>query len=397
MVARGEYLTRAADCVACHTAPGGKPFAGGMAFPLPFGSLYSTNITPDKDTGIGAWSDEDFVKALHEGVGRDGKHLYPAFPYTSYTLMTRSDVLAVKAYLFSLKPVRNRPPASDISFPFNQRYLIWFWNGLFSPGQRFQPNTGQTPEWNRGAYLVEALGHCGECHTPRNLLYGLSPGRKFAGAIINGWKAYNITSDPAWGIGAWSDAQLTDYLSSGHAEGRSSAAGPMGEAVENSLRFLGEDDIRAMTAYLKSVPAIRDSAGLAAVPTPPAQVHAANAAGSDGSGQSLGLRVFEGACASCHNFDGSGAVSVYASLAGNRTVNDAAAVNATQAILQGARLRTAHGEVFMSAFGTAYSDAEIAAVLNYVTGRFGANTSAIKPDEVAKRRTLSPSLTATMR
>jgi mono/diheme cytochrome c family protein len=397
LVMRGEYLTRAADCIACHTAPGGKPFAGGMAFPLPFGSLYSTNITPDKDTGIGAWSDEDFVKALHEGVGRDGKHLYPAFPYTSYTLMTRSDVLAVKAYLFSLKPVRNRPPASDISFPFNQRYLIWFWNGLFSPGQRFQPNTGQTPEWNRGAYLVEALGHCGECHTPRNLLYGLSPGRKFAGAIINGWKAYNITSDPAWGIGAWSDAQLTDYLSSGHAQGRSSAAGPMGEAVENSLRFLGEDDIRAMTAYLRSVPAIRDSAGLAAVPTPPAQVPAAKAANSGGSGQSLGLRVFEGACASCHNFDGSGAVSVYASLAGNRTVNDAAAVNATQAILQGARLRTAHGEVFMSAFGTAYSDAEIAAVLNYVTGRFGANTSAIKPDEVAKRRTLSPSLTATMR
>ena len=397
MVARGEYLTRAADCIACHTAPGGTPFAGGMAFPLPFGSLYSTNITPDKDTGIGAWSDEDFVKALHEGVGRDGKHLYPAFPYTSYTLMTRSDVLAVKAYLFSLKPVRNRPPASDISFPFNQRYLIWFWNGLFSPGQRFQPNTGQTPEWNRGAYLVEALGHCGECHTPRNLLYGLSSGRKFAGAIINGWKAYNITSDPAWGIGAWSDAQLADYLSSGHAEGRSSAAGPMGEAVENSLRFLSEDDIGAMAAYLKSVPAIDDSAGLAAVQTPSAQVHAAKTAGSAGSGQSLGLRVFEGACASCRSFDGSGAVSVYASLAGNRTVNDAAAVNATQAILQGARLRTAHGEVFMSAFGTAYSDAEIAAVLNYVTGRFGANTSAIKPDEVAKRRTLSPSLTATMR
>jgi mono/diheme cytochrome c family protein len=148
-----------------------------------------------------------------------------------------------------------------------------------------------------------ALGHCGECHTPRNLLYGLSSGRKFAGAMIKGWKAYNITSDPAWCIGAWSDAQLADYLSSGHAEGRSSAAGPMGEAVENSLRFLSEDDIRAMTAYLKSVPAIHDSAGVAAVQTSYAQVHAAKAAGSAGSGQSLGLRVFEGACASCHSFD----------------------------------------------------------------------------------------------
>jgi mono/diheme cytochrome c family protein len=173
LAARGEYLARAADCVACHTAPGGKPFAGGLAFRLPFGTLYSTNITPDKESGIGAWSDEDFVRALQEGAGRDGKHFYPAFPYTSYTLMTRSDVLAIKAYLFSLKPVRNRPPASDISFPFNQRYLIWFWDVLFNPGQRFQPNTGQTPEWNRGAYLVEALGHCGECHTPRNFLFGL--------------------------------------------------------------------------------------------------------------------------------------------------------------------------------------------------------------------------------
>jgi mono/diheme cytochrome c family protein len=161
----------------------------------------------------------------------------------------------------------------------------------------------------------------------------------------------------------------------------------MGEAVENGLRFLCEDDIRAMAAYLTSVPAIHDSADVAAVQTPPsAQAHAQKAAGSAGSGHSLGLRVFEGACASCHSFDGSGAVSDYASLAGNRTVNDAAAVNATQAILQGARLRTAHGEVFMPAFGTAYSDAEIAAVLNYVTGRFGANTSAITPDEVAKRR-----------
>jgi mono/diheme cytochrome c family protein len=386
LVMRGEYLTRAADCFACHTAPGGKPLAGGLAFKLPFGTLYSPNITPDRETGIGAWSDEEFVRALHEGIGRSGQQLYPAFPYPSYTLMTRSDVLSIKAYLFSLKPVRNRPPAIDMSFPFNQRYLMWFWNVLFNPGQRFRPNTGQTPEWNRGAYLAEALGHCGDCHTPRNFLFGLSSSRKFAGAMINGWKAYNITSDPAWGVGGWSDGELADYLSSGHARGRSSAAGPMGEAVDNSLRFLGKDDIRAMAAYLKSVPPISDSADIAAVQTPFAQVQGPKAGGSAGSDQSFGLRVFEGACVSCHSFDGSGVVSAYASLIGNRTVNDAAAVNATQAILQGARLKTPHGEVFMPTFGNAYSDAEIAAVLNYVTGRFGASACGITSDDVAKRR-----------
>jgi mono/diheme cytochrome c family protein len=381
---RGEYLTRAADCFACHTAPGGKPLAGGLAFKLPFGTLYSPNITPDRETGIGAWSDEEFVRALHEGIGRSRQHLYPAFPYPSYSLMTRSDVLAIKAYLFSLTPVRYRPPANDMSFPFNQRYLIWFWNVLFNPGQRFQPNTGQPPEWNRGAYLAEALGHCGDCHTPRNFLFGLSSSRKFAGAMINGWKAYNISSDPVWGVGGWSDGELADYLSSGHARGRSSAAGPMSEAVDNSLRFLGKDDIRAMAAYLKSVPPIGDSADKVAVQTPSAQVQGPKQGGFASSDQSLGLRVFEGACASCHSFDGSGVVSAYASFIGNRTVNDATGTNATQAILQGARLQTSHGEVFMPAFGKAYSAAEIAAVVNYVNGRFGANASAITSDGIGK-------------
>ena len=204
-VARGQYLTRAADCVACHTAPKGTPFAGGRAFKLPFGTLYSTNITPDIESGIGGWGDEDFVRALHEGIRKDGEHLYPAFPYPSYTLLTRGDVLAIKGYLFSLDPVRNVPPANELSFPFNQRYLMVFWNLLFNPDQRFRPNIKQNPEWNRGAYLAEALGHCGDCHTPRNLLQGLSSNRKFAGAVIEGWKAYNITPDPAWGIGDWSD------------------------------------------------------------------------------------------------------------------------------------------------------------------------------------------------
>jgi mono/diheme cytochrome c family protein len=382
----GEYLTRAADCAACHTAPHGKPFAGGRAFNLPFGTLYSPNITPDKQTGIGDWSDDDFVRALHEGISRDGEHLYPAFPYPSYTLMTRDDVLAIKTYLFSLKPIRNAPPANDLAFPFNQRYLMWFWNLLFNPDRRFMPNTSQTAEWNRGAYLSEALGHCGDCHTPRNVFQALDSRQKFVGAVIQGWKAYNITPDPAWGIGAWADRQLVEYLATGHAHRRSTAAGPMGEAVDDSLRFLVKDDIDSMTAYLRSIPPLADSKDPVAVRTPPEERATAEAAVSVGGGEDLGLRVFEGACAGCHSFDGSGTITPYASLAGDRSVNDPAAVNLTEVLFDGARLHTPEGPVFMPTFGAAYSDTEIAAVAKYVTARFGMSASPVSPDEVAKRR-----------
>ena len=272
LVARGEYLARAADCAACHTAPGGKPFAGGLAFKLPMiGTIYSTNITPDKETGIGAWSDDEFVRALHEGIDREGEHLYPAFPYPSYALMTRDDALAIKSYLFSLKPIKFTPPPNDVAFPFNQRYLMTFWNVLFKPGHRFRPNADQAAQWNRGAYLVEALGHCGDCHTPRNILYGLKSQQKFAGELIQGWKAYNITPDPKWGIGAWSDAQLQGYLAHGHADERSSASGPMAEVVDNSLRFLSQDDIGAMAAYMRSVPSRAASGQLAVAEAPAGQ------------------------------------------------------------------------------------------------------------------------------
>ena len=386
VVARGEYLTRAADCAACHTAPGGRPFAGGLPFKLPMiGTIYSTNITPHQETGIGAWSDEEFLNVLHRGIGKGGKHLYPAFPYTSYALMTDSDVLAIKAYLLTLKPVRYTPPPNDIAFPFNQRYLMMFWNALFKPSHRFRPNGDQPAEWNRGAYLVEALGHCGDCHTPRNLLFAVDNKRKFAGAIIQGWKAYNITPDRDWGIGSWSDEQLQGYLSAGHAEGRGSAGGPMSEVVDNSLRYLSAPDIKAIVAYLKSVPANGDGTDIAAAPTPakPQQI-AERPTSLQQSGP--GLRVFEGACIGCHQFDGMGAVSNYASLVGGRTANDPAGTNATQALIAGTHLSFVKTAGFMPNFGNGYSDPEIAAVVNYLTGRFGARASVLSPQEVAKQR-----------
>lgn len=385
LVKRGEYLARAGDCAACHNAPGGKPFAGGYAFKLPFGTIYSSNITPDKETGIGSWSDADFLKAMHDGIGKAGDNLYPAFPYTSYTLLTDNDVLAIKAYLFSLKPAHYRPPANNLAFPFNQRFLMKFWNVLFNPGRRFEPNSDRPPEWNRGAYLAEALGHCGDCHTPRNLLDAPSESQKFAGALIQGWKAYNITPDREWGIGAWSDPQLGDYLANGHAPERSSAAGEMGKAVDNSLRFLTIGDVHAMIAYIKSVPPDADSSNPAAVRTPSASPHVVPLTVSAGAA-SLGLQVFEGACASCHGFDGQGTVWAHSDLIGNRTVNDPAAVNLTQVVINGASLHTPHGQVFMPAFGQAYSDAEIAAVANYVVGRFGDISPKVTPAEVARLR-----------
>jgi len=386
-VARGQYLARAADCAACHTVPGGKPFAGGLAFKLPMiGTIYSTNITPDKDTGIGAWSDDEFVRVFHDGIGKGGEHLYPAFPYPSYALMTRDDALAIKSYLFSLKPIKYTPPPNDVAFPFNQRFLMTFWNVLFKPGHRFRPNADQPAQWNRGAYLVEALGHCGDCHTPRNILFGLKSQQKFAGALIQGWKAYNITPDPKWGIGEWSDEQLQGYLAHGHADGRSSASGPMAEVVDNSLRFLSQDDISAMAAYLRSVPSRAARGQLAVAQSPAGQPQPPKEVRADSGGGLLGLRIFEGACIGCHSFDGSGAVSKYATLLGTRAVNDPAGTNATQALLQGTHVHTALGKEFMPGFGNGYSDAEIASVVNFVTGRFGTSPSALTPDEVAKRR-----------
>ena len=390
LVMRGEYLAPAADCIGCHSTPLAKPFAGGLAFTLQVGTLYSTNITPDRETGIGEWTDNEFVKAMHEGIGRNGSRLYPAFPYNAYTLLTRNDVLAIKAYLFSLKPVHSTPPRNDMSFPFNQRSLMGFWDVLYNPAQRFQPNIDRTPRWNRGAYLTEALGHCGECHTPRTLLQGLDAGKKFGGAMIEGWKAYNMTSDQRSGIGAWSDEQLVNYLSTGHAEGRSTAAGPMALVLNNSLRFLTQDDIRAMAEYLKTVPPLHNQADLAGTPTrlsaAPLEARTRGQQGSTGVEYDLGLRVFECACASCHDWDGSGVHSPYADLTGNRTVNDPSGINLTQVLLQGTSLQIRQVDMTMPAFGRGYSDTEIAAVVNYVTGRFGVGASTMTPDQVAKLR-----------
>jgi mono/diheme cytochrome c family protein len=381
-IARGRYLTQAADCEACHTSDDGKPFAGGLAFKTPMGTLYSPNITPDKDTGIGAWSDADFLKAVHEGVARNGERLYPAFPYAAYTYLADDDVLAIKAYLFSLAPVTNVAPKAQLSFPFNQRWLMAFWSGLFNPKQRFTPVADRSPEWNRGAYLAEALAHCGDCHTPRNLLQALDNKNKFAGATIEGWRAYNITADSSSGVGAWSEAELAQYLSTGHAKGRGTASGPMAQAVYLSFEKMTPSDIRAIATYMHSVPAIASS-NLPAAKTDPAPANAKQGTVADADPR--GKQVFEGACASCHDWTGTSPLDSRATLIGSRAVNDPTAVNVAQMVLAGSKWHT-DGALAMPAFGAAYNDREIAAVANYVTARFGVRASSLTADDVRKLR-----------
>ena len=392
VLARGEYLTKAADCIACHTVPEtGKPFAGGVAFKLPFGTIYSTNITADVATGIGSWSDDDFVRAVREGVRKDGRRLYPAFPYTSYTGLSRSDVLAIKAYLFTLPKVAQPETPNTLGFPFNQRWAMGFWNAAFFKSHRFVADASKSPQWNSGAYLATALGHCAECHTPRNAGFGLEHGNELAGYSLQGWRAYNITADQAHGIGAWSDADIASYLSTGHADGRGSAAGPMGEAVANSLQYLKPEDTAALVTYLRSVPAREGSDPIDIDANAAPAVKSSNAAPFvDASGANAqGLKLFESACASCHQWNGKGQETPYASLLGTAGVNDVSAANVTQVILHGAKMRIGQSDVYMPEFGSAYSDTEVAQLANYVVAHFGDKKSAVTPKDVADRRKLS--------
>jgi len=379
-IQRGEYLAKAADCMVCHTSHGGLPYAGGLAFALPFGTIYSTNITPDKETGIGNYTDEEFLAAMHRGVRKDGARLYPAMPFASYTYVTDEDALAIKAYLFRLAPVHAPAHANALTFPFNHRWAISIWSMAFNPDKRFQPDTSKSAEWNRGAYLSEALAHCGECHTPRNVAFALNNRKKFAGETTGGWLAYNISADRGSGIGQWSDDDIAAYIGHGHAENHGSASGPMGEAVVESLSHLTPEDIKAIVTYVRSVPATRTE--LPAQLAPPApeshkQGLAANARGK---------QMFEGACMSCHNWTGVADISPYATLTGSRAINDPSGINVVQIVISGSASASVNGSPIMPAFGDAYSNQEIADVANYVTARFGSKGSAITEKDVASLR-----------
>lgn len=379
MVAQGAYLARAGDCAGCHTVPGGRSYAGGLPMTLPFGTLYTSNLTPDPNVGIGRWSDADFLAAMHRGIGSGGRHLYPAFPYNNFTKMPVADVLAIKAFLFSLQPVPVAPPVNKIGFPFNQRWGIVYWNMLFNPDQRFRADPAKSDLVNRGAYLVEGPGHCGGCHTPRNLLYAES-GEKLAGAVADQMRAYNITSDPVWGIGKWSDEALVQYMYDGYAPGHGSAGASMALVVQDSLSHMSKADLGAIVAYLHQTEPRKGAVRIAA--DPPGRVDGALLAADI---EPHGRKVYAAACAGCHGWGGA-APGAAATLLGSSSVNDPEGLNIMATVLKGSVLQTDRDMIAMPAFGHAYSDAEIAAVTRFIVEAMGPGGSRVDAKAVAKAR-----------
>ncbi len=356
LVSKGKYLTTAGGCISCHTNPGGEPFAGNRAIPTPFGAIYSPNITPDKDTGIGKYTDDQFYKALHDGIMANGEYLYPAMPFTSFTKVNRDDVLAIKAYLFSLKPVHSERKSDKLAFPFNIREGMAAWRALyFKPGE-FQPDPGKSAQINRGAYLVEGLAHCGQCHTPRNLAEASESGAALEGAAIQGWYAPNITSDWSQGIGSWSNDQLLSYFKKGVSDGHGIAVGPMSEMVHDDLTHLTDGDLNAIVAYLES--------------TPPKKEEATSSLGVSDVAAGLYLNN----CASCHQLDGQGIKGKIPALADNGAVKAQGPQNVIKVILGGLPATDTFGP--MPSFAAYLDDGQIAAIANYVRTKWGNNAPA---------------------
>jgi mono/diheme cytochrome c family protein len=372
-IARGKALTEAADCAGCHTADPAKPFAGGKRIDTPFGAIYSPNLTPDRDTGIGAWSDGDFYRALHVGVAPDGSRYYPAFPYLNFTKLVRDDVLAIRAFLATLAPIRNSPPLPRLRWPLNYRVVMRVWNFLFFRPGIFQPNQQKSPEWNRGGYLVEGAAHCGACHTPKNLFGADRRGRAFSGGMVQGWFAPRLDNAPRSGLHSWSVADIVEYLQSGR-NGRSHAGGPMAEVVVGSTSKFGDADVHAIAVYLKDLPAGMPEP--AVVAPPPAQM-------------SAGAAIYAHACIACHEADGSGAPRIYPPLPGNANLQSADPSSTLRIILDGAQTVTtprAPNTGSMPAYRDKLSDSEIADVANYIRNSWGNAAPLVTPPEVKKAR-----------
>jgi fructose 5-dehydrogenase cytochrome subunit len=379
LVEKGRYLATAADCAACHTAPGGHPFAGGYALATPLGAIYSTNITPSKSAGIGDYTEAEFASAVRDGIRRDGAHLYPAMPYTAYSGMTDADISALYAYFKQEVAADDTiPKQTSLPFPFSVGASMAGWNLLFHDSTRFQPDPAKSGEQNRGAYLVDVLGHCGTCHTPRNFLMAEDKGASLSGASLGNWYAPNITSDPRSGIGAWSEQELVDYLRTGHVQGKGQAAGPMAEAVQNSLQYLSDPDLHAIAATLKASPPV---ATTAAAESRFAYGQAANlepVLRGAGTTPTRGQSIFSGNCATCHQPTGAGGPGgAYPQLFHNTATGAANTTNLIATVLYGVD-RVAGGQhAFMPAFGPSapssfrLADQDVADVSNYVLKQFG--------------------------
>ncbi len=392
-VARGKYLAVASDCAACHTKPNGKTFAGGLAVGSPVGKIYASNITPSTGFGIGRYSEAQFERALRHGVRGDGANLYPAMPYTSFATFTNEDIHALYAYFMqAVTPVDEAAPTTDLPFPMNIRPSMKVWNLLFLKGKPFEADPAQSPEWNRGKYLVGGAAHCAECHTPRGFLMELESGRQFAGGPVDAWYAPNITADPVSGIGSWSQPDLIHFLRDGSLHAKAWAAGSMGEAVARSFQHLDEGDLAAIATYVRSVPAIRDQADTTARSD---TGKAFSLVDLRRGAEPVGVRtaepgaaeLFQGNCASCHSAGGQGSADGYfPSLFNNSAVGADRPNNLIATLLKGVHRTTAKGEAFMPAFGDLLSDSQIALVGNYVLTNFGNGQVTISAEQVARSR-----------
>lgn len=381
---RGEYLTSAGNCVSCHTSENGRPFAGGLAFETPYGTIYSTNITPDADTGIGQWSLEEFTVAMRQGERPDGEHLYPVFPYTSFTTISDEDIADMYAYLKTVAPVKSSPPQNDLDFPYNQRWALGIWKFLFLEDRRFEPEPSQSAEWNRGAYLVEALGHCGECHTPRNFLGATDADLAMTGGTymervegkLSAWSAPNLTAASS-GLAMWSSEDIAGYLKLGFSH-RAGVFGPMNKVVVNSTRHLSGEDVSAVATYLKSLPAN------------------ARASGEPASDEVLraGAIQYDIHCGTCHLPSGEGSDETGPPLIGSPVVLDTDPSSLINITLYGAQLPEtapstewqARGWKRMEAYANKLSDEQTAALLSYMRSAWGHEAGAVSREQVATQR-----------
>lgn len=380
LVARGAYLIRAGDCQGCHTARGGQPFAGGRAIETPFGAVVSPNLTPDLQTGLGRWSADDFWRALHHGRSKDGRLLYPAFPYPNYTRVSRADADAMFASLRSLAPVSRANEPDTLAFPFDTQAALAVWRALFFRAAAHVDDPARPAAWNRGAYLVEGLGHCNACHSARNAFGATNGPLDLQGGLIpvQNWYAPSLASPHEAGVAGWPVDEVVRLLKTG-ISAQGFVLGPMGEVVGQGTQYLSDDDLRAVTMYLQSLPA-------PAEPVPSAAIAA-------GTANEHGAALYKEHCVACHGEDGAGAPGAYPALAGSRAVTMRSTANLVHVVLEGGFPPSTAGNprpFGMPPFAIALSDADVADVLSHVRGSWGNRAPPVSALDVARARSGKP-------
>ncbi|MBK4714439.1 MULTISPECIES: c-type cytochrome [Tenebrionibacter/Tenebrionicola group] len=391
--ARGEYLAHMGDCVACHSTAGGQPYAGGLKMSTPVGAIYSTNITPDKATGIGNYSYDDFAKALREGVAKDGRNLYPAMPYTSFVKIKDADMRALYAYFMQrVKPVEQKNRDTDIPWPLNIRWPLAVWNMLFAASKPFTPDPDLNEQQNRGAYLVQGLGHCGTCHTPRGIGFQEKAldhhnAAYLTGGTLEGWHAPNLTGSSTSGLGNWSAAEIAQFLKTGKTA-HVAAFGSMTDVISDSTQYLSKEDVEAIAAYLKTLkPSGAQARKPAALAVKPGGETAEALARGDMS--QPGAQEYMDNCAACHRIDGKGYANTFPTLAQNSAVLSDDPSSLISIVLKGGKMAVTKEAVTglsMPDFGWRLDDRQVANVLTFIRNGWGNHASSVTPDRVKALR-----------